>query len=186
MARPRGFDPDQALDAAQHCFELRGYEATSVDDLVQAMGLSRASIYGAFGDKRQLFDAVLDRYETRQQAALRGRIAKAATPRAAIRMLFASLGEAHSKLGCLLVNSGVELGPTDTALQDRVRRSLDGVHSLLRDLVRQIPPVKDADTVAAVLAAVFLGLRVQARTGMPRKRIMAIGDRALEKILPPE
>ena len=62
MARPREFDEADALDAATDCFWRDGYEATSVRDLAARMGITGASLYNAFGDKRSLFREVLQRY----------------------------------------------------------------------------------------------------------------------------
>ena len=62
MARPREFDERAVLDAAVQCFWARGYEATSVRDLAQGMGLTSASLYNAFGDKRSLYRRALDHY----------------------------------------------------------------------------------------------------------------------------
>ena len=65
MARPREFDVDEVLDRATELFWTRGYEATSVQELVDTLGVNRASLYATFGDKAQLFAAVLDRYGER-------------------------------------------------------------------------------------------------------------------------
>ncbi len=63
MARPREFDRDEVLDKAIEVFWTQGYDGTSVQDLVDAMGIQRGSLYAAFGDKHQLFLEALDRYE---------------------------------------------------------------------------------------------------------------------------
>src|SRR3546814_5067610 len=65
MARPREFDEMAALDAAVLCFWDRGYEATSVRELADAMSITGASLYNAFGDKRSLFGRALERYVDR-------------------------------------------------------------------------------------------------------------------------
>src|SRR6202008_4821595 len=62
MAGVKQFDRNEVLDRAMTTFWTRGYEATSIDDLVEATGIGRGSLYGTFGDKRQLFLAALDRY----------------------------------------------------------------------------------------------------------------------------
>ena len=62
MARPREFEEDAVLDAAMECFWNRGYEATSMRDLVEKTGITGASLYNAFGDKRALYERALDRY----------------------------------------------------------------------------------------------------------------------------
>src|SRR5271154_2908835 len=70
MARPRTFDTDEALEAAMRLFWQRGYEATSMQDLVEALGINRASLYGTFGDKAQLFEAAMKRYGAQMDAEL--------------------------------------------------------------------------------------------------------------------
>jgi TetR/AcrR family transcriptional regulator, transcriptional repressor for nem operon len=182
VARPRGFESADVLDAALRCFQLRGFEATSIDNLVQCTGLSRASLYNAFGGKEQLFHAVLDRYEEQQLLALKTRIAQAASPREALRDMLASAASADEELGCLVVNSGMELGPSDPQFQARVAKSLDAIRLMLRDLVRQAG-IEDADAVASILQATFLGMRVLARTGTPRKKIFAIACETVGKLL---
>ena len=62
MGRLRSFDPDKVLDRAMHAFLARGFEATSIEDLVVCTGINRASLYGAFGDKRDLFLKALQLY----------------------------------------------------------------------------------------------------------------------------
>src|ERR671910_2905737 len=85
MARPREFDIDEALDAAMGAFWVRGYEATSLADLMQVMGLQKGSIYKAFGDKHALFLSALQRYLDQMYAAQRQALANATSPRATIQ-----------------------------------------------------------------------------------------------------
>ena len=81
MARPREFDEDAVLDAAVQCFWSGGYEATSVKDLVEKTGITAASLYNAYGDKRELFRTALDRYVEGSVAARIRRCEATATPR---------------------------------------------------------------------------------------------------------
>src|SRR6202020_377715 len=84
MARPREFDEEVVLDAAVQCFWARGYESTSVKDLMEGTGLTAASLYNAYGDKRAMFRTALDRYiET--SICVRIRRCEALPPRDAIR-----------------------------------------------------------------------------------------------------
>jgi AcrR family transcriptional regulator len=85
MARPREFDEASALDAAMDCFWRDGYEATSVRDLAARMGITGASLYNAFGDKRSLFRAVLQRYAERSTRERIARLESTFPPKQAMR-----------------------------------------------------------------------------------------------------
>jgi TetR/AcrR family transcriptional repressor of nem operon len=106
MARPKEFDPDQALDRAVELFWRKGYEATSIQDLVEALGINRSSLYGTFGDKHALYLAAIDRYCEDVVAPRVAELDQAASPRAAIRQLFLSLPtratRRRERRGCLL------------------------------------------------------------------------------------
>src|SRR5215831_3253346 len=91
MPRPKAFDPDEALQKAMQVFWERGYAATSVEDLVQRMGINRFSLYSTFGGKHQLFVAALERYRETIVADLVGALEQSAAGRAAIRHFFTRL-----------------------------------------------------------------------------------------------
>src|ERR1700758_1918688 len=117
MPRPREFDEEVVLDAAVECFWNRGYEATSVRDLIEMTGLTGASLYNAFGDKRALFRTALDHY-VEGSIGERIRRCEALPPREAIGAFFdeilaRSVNDREHK-GCMLVNSALELAPHDT------------------------------------------------------------------------
>src|SRR5215468_3840815 len=109
MARPREFDVDDALDRATQVFWSRGYEGTSVQDLVDALGVNRASLYSTFGDKAQLFAAVLERYGELVNGVVSRTLAPPAAGAAAVRAWFKALIEAatdpRGPKGCLLINA---------------------------------------------------------------------------------
>src|SRR5690606_26441621 len=90
MGRPREFDPDAALDAAMAAFWDRGYEATSMADLMAVMGLQKGSIYKAFGDKRQLYLAALRRYLERASQQIADRLRASPTALGALEEWLAS------------------------------------------------------------------------------------------------
>jgi TetR/AcrR family transcriptional repressor of nem operon len=138
MARPREFDIDEALEAAMGAFWVRGYEATSLHDLMQAMGLQKGSIYKAFGDKHALFLCALQRYLDQGYEAQRETLAKATSPRAAIqawldRLVEAAPAEGGSCRGCLAVNTLIELGPHD----EQARRVLEAHFERMRNLLME-------------------------------------------------
>jgi TetR/AcrR family transcriptional repressor of nem operon len=177
VARPRLFDPDAALDAALGAFTARGYEATSVQDLVEATGLSRSSLYAAFGDKHGLYLAALDRYGCADATALARSIERAPSPLAGIR---AYLDAVAGGCGCFAFNAAAERGATDP---DTARRAAEGWHALHRafaDALRaaqaagEIGKEQDPDALAASLAATVYGLRGMQNAGAPREALASV------------
>lgn len=172
MARPREFDEDAVLDAAVQCFWRRGYEATSVKDLIGVTGITAASLYNAYGDKRQLFRTALDRYVEGSVAARIERC-ESLPPREAIRAFFdeilsRSLDDREHK-GCMLVNSALEMAPNDPEFQKiilGVFRRLEGF--FLNCIERgqetgEFSRLMPAQALARHLLGVLIGVRVLAR-----------------------
>ena len=173
MGRPREFDEKAVLDAAAHCFWLRGYEATSVRALAESMGITSASLYNAFGDKRSLFRKALAHYVENSFGDRVSRFGKLA-PREAIGAFFReivqrSLSDEERK-GCLLVNSALEVAPHDPEFQKTIAAVLVRVEAFFHRCVTagqaagQIPTTHPADDLARMLLGTFLGIRVLART----------------------
>lgn len=159
-------------------FWARGYAAVSVQDLVAATGLNRASLYAEFGDKRALFHAAVDRYLAEVSARRLAVLERPGSAKAAIRSYFDeliafTLGEGR-KLGCLLVNAAVELAPHDEAMGERLRASFAKVEAAFARAVRrgqaqrEIAADKDPRALARFLVNAVQGLRVTGRAA-PRK-----------------
>jgi TetR/AcrR family transcriptional repressor of nem operon len=186
VSRTKEFDPAEVLDRALEQFLERGFEATSIEDLVRATGLSRASLYNAFGDKQRLFEAVLDRYEARQMERLRRIMAEAGSPRAAIQRVLESAGARGDDYGCLVVNTGVELAGHNKEIGRRASNSFRGIARLFEEMLAGVARVENPAAVARVLESAFLGLRVLRRTGEPPARIQRIARETVELLLPVE
>jgi TetR/AcrR family transcriptional regulator, transcriptional repressor for nem operon len=175
MARTKSFDPDTALRKAMQLFWRQGYEATSVDDLVHAMGINRASLYGTFGDKKSLFLKALERYIETVLAPRLDALEAARSPLDGLRGLFAELtafaaGDPQRR-GCLLVNTSCELASRDAEVAARLR-----AHGVMMEdrLARVIARAQDEGEVALDrdpralaqgLAALIDGLRVRSKLG---------------------
>jgi TetR/AcrR family transcriptional repressor of nem operon len=189
VARPKAFDEDAALEAAMVCFWTRGYQATSVRDLTEAMGIASPSLYNAFGDKRALFARSLERYCRQLTFA---RIERLEAELAAHERIAALLGEVIEnavsdphRRGCFLINAGVEVAPHDSELGAVIRGHLATVRDFFRRCLEQsrsagtmradVDFAQSADHIMAVL----LGLRVLARTHPERKLLESIVDNAL-------
>lgn len=173
MARPRTFNESTALDAAILCFWSRGYEATSVRDLADAMGISGPSLYNTFGDKRALYQRALDHYVDRGFRDRVRRFEAQLAPREAIAAFFdeiieLSLGDPTRK-GCLIVNAALELAPHDPEFQT----VLSGVlHDMEGFFLRCVHAGQKAGTLnttlpaadlARMLLGTLMGMRVLAR-----------------------
>ena len=174
MPWQKQFDTDQALAKAMSAFWAHGYEATSVQDLVAAMGINRGSLYATFGDKRALFIAALRRYDGQYRKAWIADLSRSASPRAAILDAFEGAISAAldkgSRDGCLLVNTALELSPHDEEIAGLVAKSFQEMELFFRDMIAQgqasgeIPARIDPVDTGRALLSLFIGLRVLARS----------------------
>ena len=173
MARQKEFDRDAVLEQAMLVFWRHGYEATSVQDLVTATGINRASMYGTFGDKRGVFLAAVDRYLEHVNAKRLAELRAPGPAKAAIRRYFDGLlvfaaGEGR-RLGCLITNSAVELAPHDRQIGSCLRESLGRVEQAFHGVIErgqaqgEISPEKDPRALARFLVSTVQGLRVLSR-----------------------
>jgi TetR/AcrR family transcriptional repressor of nem operon len=174
MARPRGFDEAAALDAAIQCFWSRGYEATSVRDLADAMGIAGPSLYNAFGDKRTLYRRALEHYVERGFCERIRRFESRLEPRAAIGAFFDEIIELsladEQRKGCMIVNSALELAPHDPEFQAALTDVLRDMEAFFHRCVKAaqdtgaIDAALPADDLARMLLGLLMGLRVLARS----------------------
>ncbi|HAT24845.1 MAG TPA: TetR family transcriptional regulator [Pantoea septica] len=168
--RPRAFDTDTALDNAMIVFRQKGFHASSIADLSEAMNLTAGSIYKAFKDKRTLFLRVFERYISVRGADLRARLQQYPTGRARIAELLQfyldSAREIEARRGCLVVGSTVELQSLDEELSELVRQAVLRNRHFLIALVREgqedgsVSASLDAETAAGLLLCVAFGMRV--------------------------
>lgn len=180
MGRRREFDEELVLNAAVDGFWQNGYDATSVRDLAQRMGLAQASIYNAFGDKRSLFRKALDHYIAQSFGS---RVARFETlpPREAVSAFFEeiidrSINDPQRK-GCMLVNSAVELAPHDAEFQQMTAGVLAEVESFFLRCVTlgqrtgTISTAQSAEDLSRLLFGIHLAIRVMARV-RPERQLM--------------
>lgn len=185
--RPRTFDEVEVLDAATRLFWERGYEGTSIKDLVDAMGMTPPSVYAAFGSKDALYERVLDRYAaTFGQMLLRELHAETDLKRAISALVrdWARLltGEAHPK-GCM-ISLGMPIHSPDQAA---IARSLANRRAATRQLFLdrleagrdQLPQGTDLTALANYLAMVIAGMSVLARDGLTTADLVAVADVAV-------
>ena len=132
--RPREFDRNEALASATDCFWSCGYEAASVAELLECMGISRQSAYDTFVDKRQLFRAALEAYVDHVSGEMRRVLTEGDSPLGRVRRFLSVVAERASAAGgrgCLMTNTIVELAPHDAeirkAVSDVLRRLEDAL-----------------------------------------------------------
>ncbi|QHC23680.1 TetR/AcrR family transcriptional regulator [Streptomyces sp. GS7] len=196
MARPRMFDEERALDAAMRAFWANGYEATSTQDLCEATGLGRSSIYNTFSSKHDLFKRALARYidmMTSAQIAVLEDAERPAVER--IRAMFAMVidGEFEARrdgrsVGCLTVNTTVELARRDgeaaAILERDLVRRLDSWRAVLASGQRDgsITAARDAGELARFVNAVIGGMRISAQGGADRAVLESIAATAVDAL----
>ena len=181
MARPREFDESAALEAAVHCFWSRGYEATSVRDLARSMGITGASLYNAFGDKRSLYRRSLDHYVSNSFGDRVRRFESELPPFEALEAFFSAVIERSitdkERKGCMLVNSALELAPHDKEFRRVVVGVLGEVEAFFRRCVEAgqssgtITTTQSGEDLARLLLSVLLGIRVLARS-RPKRELL--------------
>lgn len=187
MARVKEFDEDEVLLKAMRLFWEQGYEKTSINDLVERMGIHRRSLYDTFGDKHQLFLKAVERYKKMWSGHFQAGIARADHPRQALRFLFDFMIEGYDENppGCLFVNMAVELAPRDSEVDIQACESFDRTERLLADLIRrgqetgEFGTDRDAGELAENLHNAMLGLRVLARTSTGKDKLHRIADSAM-------
>jgi len=188
MARPREFDETIVLEAAMERFWAHGYESTSVRDLADCMGITGASLYNAFGDKRSLYRRALDHYLQQSVHDRVGRLERL-SPYPAIRAFFDEIIERSvtdkRRRGCLLVNSALEMAPYDIEFQRIVAQEMIFIETFFRRCIAAgqkdgtISTVRPAAELAKLLLSVLLGIRVLARTRPQRAVLRGAANGAL-------
>jgi TetR/AcrR family transcriptional regulator, transcriptional repressor for nem operon len=184
MARPREFDEQAVLDLTTQRFWSKGYEATSMRDLADSTGVTTASLYNAFGDKRALYRLVLDRYVRLALTACaeifgEERPAVGALERYFDALIEEALADALQK-GCFVVNTALEVAPHDADFRDLVTNVFDQIEKYLRDCIvsGQSDGTIRTKLPAADLARLFLGatlgIRVLARTSSERELLTGV------------
>ncbi len=178
MARPREFDEDIALEQVMDLLWTRGYEATSVDDLCAATGLSRSSLYATFGGKRNLLLRSVDRYVERRTPSIAAILARPVPVREAFAALLAEFIDqivaGSGRRGCFLGNCAAELPRGDRAALAHVRQGLGRTEAVFREALVQakargeLQPKADTDALARFLTAGIQGLRLVGKVNPDR------------------
>ncbi len=178
MARNKEFEEAEVLDKAVNLFWCKGYNGTSMQEVVDCLGISRSSLYDTFGDKRQLYLAALGRYRSQMAGALLQTVQNATLVMPTLSQLFEiavheSLADRLTK-GCFMVNSSVELAPHDPEVARIVKANLEDIEEAFYQLIRkgqqqgEVTSKHDARALARFLFNAMSGLRVAAKAGAGR------------------
>ena len=187
--RPRSFDRDAALAAALGVFWRRGFRDASLDDLTAACGVSRPSLYAAFGDKSALFAAALDLYREREVAPLLAILDVPGDGRGAVRAFLADAAARYTDpdrpAGCLVALHGAGAGGSDEAVSDLAAAAADATRAALKARLvmsraaGELPAGEPVGPLADLFAAVLHGLSTAAKLGRSRRDLLAVVDTAV-------
>ncbi|MFI9202095.1 TetR/AcrR family transcriptional regulator [Streptomyces sp. NPDC053048] len=192
MARTKEFDPDAALQSALELFWRRGYEATSMADLVEHLGIARASLYATFGSKRELYLRALERYGEQCGPTVVEELSQPGPVLPAVRALVMRFAEEASRdalrRGCFVTNTAVELAAHDPECARRVEEAWRSLETALTSaLIRARAQgefaadrdVADMTALARMLLVLLQGLRVVGKADPDPGRLRDAAEQAL-------
>ena len=190
MARNKEFDEKEALRRAMELFWQQGYEKTSMQDLVNYMGIHRRSIYDTFGDKHTLFIRALSHYVEVMDIRIKNNIKAELTVKQAIRKLFEMVIYPNEKQprGCLTVNTAVELSLLDQEVAEKITETFIKTEALLFDLLKhgqeqgEISEHYDIKGLSKFIHNSLVGIRVLAKTTDDKKELETIIDLTLSTL----
>lgn len=179
MARTKVFDEQEVLQKAVRLFWMKGYNGTSMQDLVEGLGISRSSLYDTFGDKQQLYIKALQTYKQQYEAQFSKLTGEANSARKAIRKLLDNivselLGDEQRK-GCFTVNAGVELAGQDAQVNKLICETEQWLEEAFTHIIRQgqeigeIPKEKNAQAIARFFSNTVKGLQVSVKSTNDRR-----------------
>lgn len=192
LGRPIEFDPGFALEAAMHEFWRSGYEATSLQDLLKSMGLSKSSFYQTFLSKEKLFHQCLKHYQQQMVKKLESDLKDAESGITFIQQAFSSIADEAKKeneqKGCLVINTANEFGQKDTEVAHIVKQSIDKFESIFLKAIKRaqtegaIPLTKNAKVLSQYLVGNMGGIKSMVKAGMSRKQINQIVEVIIESL----
>lgn len=184
VGRPLQFDPEQALGTAMQLFWRKGYEATSLHDLLKVTGLSKSSFYQAFGSKHALFERSINRYKGDMVRDLREMLAKANSGREFIEQIFLAVAAEtkgkNARRGCLVMNTASEFSQTDPVISNLVKQGTKAFCEVFEAAVIRaqeegdINKGRDSKILASYLVTSMSGLKTQVKAGISADEVKAI------------
>ncbi len=192
MPRPREFDEDDVVARATDLFWRRGYHATSVRDLGEALGLSASSLYRTFGDKHALFLRALDHYRATDSAEARDQLLRPGPAPEVVRDWLIRMvdlpEEGAAARGCFVVNTATELGADDPTVDERTQAAFGVTREALTEVLQrgrrdgELRADLDVAATAESLFTLVLGLRVRARAGHRPAELRGVIDTAVRSL----
>ncbi|QNK88927.1 TetR/AcrR family transcriptional regulator [Sporosarcina sp. resist] len=187
MARSKEFDVNQVLRKAMELFWQQGYEKTSMQELVDYMGIHRRSIYDTFGDKRTLFLSALSHYEELITSETKKRVVSKLLVKQGIREVFNMIIYPNLNLpkGCLSVNAAVELSLLDEEIATKIAEMFTKTEALFYELLKhgqkngEISKNHDPEVLSLFLHNSLVGLRVLVKIEADKKKLESIVDMTL-------
>ena len=189
MSRPKEFNPDDAIEKAMQVFWHKGYEATSMEDLLTAMDLNRGSLYDTFGDKRTLFLKVMDRYCTTFAGPKFSLLDQPGPALPTLRRFISGMIEGGladpQRRGCLIANTVMELSPHEKEIAGTLRQALKMVEdTFFKVLARakqqgELKPDKDPRALARFLTTMMQGTIVMIKAGASTDVVKQTAETAL-------
>lgn len=190
--RPLEFDPDEALERAVELFWSKGYESTSLSDLLEAMKISKSSFYQAFGSKHELFEKCLARFRDRQVTRMRAALEGSASAKRFIRsMLSAIVADAatmETPKGCLIMNTATEFAGRDAVVARLVSHATSDFADVFVAAIRRaqregdISPDKDAEALGRYVVSTISGLKTMVKAGFSPRAVDEVAEVAMDAL----
>ncbi|MEJ2275383.1 MAG: helix-turn-helix domain containing protein [Woeseiaceae bacterium] len=192
MNRTRAFDPSATLSQVVDLFSAKGYSETSMEDIVQATGVSRYGLYGTFGNKRELFEQALEQYAEGMGKRSFLRLLEPGASLDHIRAIFeervADMTASELNKGCLFIHTAMELAPQDEELRgvlQRFMKRMSKAFAVGLDSAQgrgEVAADVDVDAAGEMLTSTMFGLAVLGRTGFPKATLEGIVDNTLDSL----
>jgi AcrR family transcriptional regulator len=187
LGRPREFDVDTALDLALRVFWRKGYEGASMADLTEAMGITKPSLYAAFGNKEDLFRKAMDRYSDGPGGYFQEALDKPTAREVVVHVLYKAADAVTDpdNPGCLAVQGALCCGDAaETIKQELMARRAKGEDQLRERFAHAVasgdlPAEADAADLARFVSAILQGMAVQAAGGAGRDQLRKLADMAI-------
>ena len=188
MARFKEFDPESALAKAMHLFWRQGYENTSLDELLKAMGIAKQSLYDTFGDKRALYLKAMAHYRDQTNGAMQRMFDQTTSIKDGFAKLLYGLAaetrEQHER-GCLLLSANLQRDTGDTAIADFLRDNQNRVEAIFESALlrarkqNELSTKQDPKALARFFVVTIQGMRAMARLHSDKKGLEEVAKVSL-------